>query len=113
MGVLIILLSPSHETRLGQPLSLSPTPSDDAHRHQIRRRRRKMMATKSDRRPPPQLHTRQILFSVESVALIVNRAGGETRFREEDGGELYEPARLAGVAVNDGCDADNLGRQQG
>ncbi|KAL6976036.1 hypothetical protein U1Q18_024830, partial [Sarracenia purpurea var. burkii] len=80
--------------------------SNDTHCHQIRRRRRKMMATKSDRQPPPQLNTRQILFAVESVALVVDRVGGETIFCEEGRGELYEPARLTGVAVNDGYDAD-------
>ena len=35
-------------------------------------------------------------------ALVVEGAGGETGLGEVDGGELEEPAGLAGVSVHDG-----------
>ena len=37
----------------------------------------------------------------EAVALVVDGAGGEAGFGEENGGELEEPAGLAGEAVDD------------
>lgn len=35
------------------------------------------------------------------MALVVDGAGGEAGFGEENGGELEEPAGLAGEAVDD------------
>lgn len=46
----------------------------------------------------------------EAVALVVDGARGESRFGEEDGGQLEEPAGLAGVAVDDGDGAEDFGR---
>ena len=40
------------------------------------------------------------------MPLVVDRAGDEAGFSEEDGRELEEPAGFAGEAVNDGDDAD-------
>ncbi|CAL5432038.1 unnamed protein product [Camellia sinensis] len=43
----------------------------------------------------------------EPWALVIDGASGEAGLGEEDGGELNEPARLAGEAVDDGDYSDN------
>ena len=41
----------------------------------------------------------------EAVSLVVDCTCGESRFGEENGGELEEPARLAGESVDNGDDS--------
>lgn len=43
----------------------------------------------------------------EPWALVIDGASGEAGLGEEDGGELNEPARLAGEAVDDGDYSDD------
>lgn len=48
----------------------------------------------------------------EAVALVIDGARGEARFGEEDGGELDNPAGLAGEAVDDAEDAEGFGGRE-
>lgn len=48
----------------------------------------------------------------EAVALVVDGAGGEAGFGEIHGGELEEPAGLAGEAVDESQGPDGFGRRQ-
>lgn len=44
------------------------------------------------------------------MALVIDGADGESGLRDMDGGELDEPAGLAGESVDDGDDAGDFGR---
>ena len=48
----------------------------------------------------------------EAVALVVDGAGGESGLGEVDGGELEEPAGLAGEAVHEGKGSSQFRRRE-
>lgn len=48
----------------------------------------------------------------ESMTLVINSADDESVFGDVNGGELNEPVRLAGEAVDDADDADDFRRRE-
>lgn len=47
----------------------------------------------------------------ESMALMINGTSDESGLGKMDGGKLYEPARFAGEAMDDGDDSDWVDRR--